>query len=62
MAVIRGRASMSTQAPTAFASDVTETDAEVEARRAWIEAVCVAVFTAAAVVCASVLAVVTGLV
>jgi hypothetical protein len=53
---------MSTQAPIAFGSDAAEANAEVEARRAWIEAVFVAVFAAAAVVCASVLAVVTGLV
>jgi len=53
---------MSTQAPIAFASDAAEASAEVEARRAWIEAVFVGVFAAAAVVGASVLAVVTGLV
>jgi len=53
---------MSSQAPIAFASDAAAANAEVEARRAWIEAVFVAVFAAAAVVCASVLAVVTGLI
>ena len=53
---------MSTQAPIAFASDAAEANAEVEAKRAWIEAVFVGVFAAAAVVGASVLAVVTGLV
>jgi hypothetical protein len=54
---------MSSQARIAVASDVVvETGGQIEAGRGWIEAVGVAAFTAAAVVCASVLAVVIGLV
>ncbi len=53
---------MSTEAPAAPASDVAKTDADVRARRGWIETAFVALFAAAAVVCASLLAVVTGLV
>jgi hypothetical protein len=56
---------MSTEMPAALASDLagSNADADVQqARREWIETALVVLFTAAAVLCASVLAVVTGLV
>jgi hypothetical protein len=53
---------MPTEMPTALASDAAETDADVRARREWIETVFVGLFAAAAIVCASLLAAVTGLV
>jgi hypothetical protein len=57
------KTTVSTEMPAALASDLAGSDADVQqARREWIETALVVLFTAAAVVCASVLAVVTGLV
>jgi hypothetical protein len=53
---------MSTEMPRAFASDAAEADADLRARREWIETLFAGLFAAAAVVGASLLAVVTGLV
>ena len=46
----------------AFASDAAETEADLRARRQWIETVLAGLFAAAAVISASLLAVVSGLV
>jgi len=53
---------MPTELPQAFASDAAEIDADLRARREWIEAILAGLFAAAAVVGASLLAVVSGLV
>ena len=54
---------MSAEMPAALASDVAETDADAQrARRERIETAIVVLFTVTAVLCASLLAVMTGLV
>jgi nitrogen fixation/metabolism regulation signal transduction histidine kinase len=60
--VTREAAGMSTEMRRALASDAAEADANLQARREFIEAVFTGLFAAAAIVGASLLAVVTGLV
>jgi hypothetical protein len=60
--VTGGAASMSTKMHGALASDAAEADADLQARREWVEAVLTGLFAATAIVGASLLAVVTGLV